>query len=475
MFSKRCVRSISTALAALAWFASACGEPGERRAAERGPDILLVSLDTLRADRLSCYGYPRATTPAIDAIAASGVRFAEVHAPSSNTKPSHMSLFTGLDPLAHDVRPVRLKADVRPALSASVATLPELLRRAGYRTASFTDRGGLPPSAGFARGFDHVRAEWEELEKKVSVVTRYLKSAARDRPLFVFFHTYETHAPYLPPEPWHGRFADRAYDGEFARRYAELAGTPMSEFWREKGRFLRPFDGMTETDVRYASDLYDEEIAWTDDRIGRLCRAFLRERGADSLLVLLSDHGEEFFEHESLGHQQSLYGELIRVPLILAGPRLPAGRVVREPVSLTGVLPTLLEYLSLPPVDAQADSFLDLALGVGEPSGAPIYSQVGNRESELFESVSHAGLRLVRTTIDGESSLELFDWRVDGGEQEDLAAERPADVERLAALLDRRRAEAERIRELHPPGQEAHPSADEEREISGLGYAGEEQ
>jgi arylsulfatase A-like enzyme len=436
----------SLGLVALALLSPACGGASGEEVRSL-PDALLVSLDTLRADRLSCYGSTRGTTPSIDAVAASGVRFAEAHAPSSNTKPSHMSMFTGLDPLAHDVRPVRLRAKVRPALSASLPTLPELLREAGYRTASFTDRGGLPPSAGFSRGFDFE----------------------------VFFHTYETHAPYLPPEPYHGRFADADYRGVFRDRYGELVGTPMAEFWREKGRFLKTWEGMDDDDVRFASDLYDEEVAWTDHWTGRLWRSFRQARGDDSVLVLLSDHGEAFYEHERLGHQRSLYAELVRVPLILVGPRLPAGRVVDEPVSLTALLPTLLEYLGLPAVETQAPSFLPLALGDAPAPAVPVYSQVGNRDDELRESVSLGGLRLLRTTIDGEERLELFDWRTDPGELVDLAAGRPDDVRRLAGLLDDRRAAAERIRAEHPPGEERPATEEEEREIEGLGYAGDDE
>jgi arylsulfatase A-like enzyme len=468
-------RSLLILLLAAVPAVSCGGDSASGGAEPRRPDVLLVSLDTLRADRLSCFGHERETSPRIDAIAAEGVRFAEAHAPSSNTKPSHMSLFTGLDPLSHDVRPVKLNAPERPALAESIPTLPEILRRAGYQTASFTDRGGLPPSAGFARGFDHLRAEWEELPRKIAAVAWYLRNGARpDQPLFLFFHTYETHAPYLPPEPFRGRYTDPAYDGDFRRRHDELAGTPMAEFWREKGKFLEPWPEMSAEDVRFLSDLYDEEIAWTDQEIGRLWRIWKRERGADTLLVLLSDHGEEFLEHEGLGHQRSLHAELMRVPLVLVGPGLPRGRVVHAPTSLTGVLPTVLDYLGLPAVDTQAPSFLDLALGGTEREPGPVFSQMGNRGSELFESVTDGGLRLIRTTTADGERVELYDWTVDGDETDDLAPERAADVARLTEALDARSEEAERVRELHPPGEESLPTADEAREIEALGYAGDD-
>jgi arylsulfatase A-like enzyme len=437
-------------------------------------DVLLISLDTLRADRLSCYGYPFETSPQLDALAEAGVRFHEVHAPSGNTKPSHMSLFTGFDPLAHDVRPVRLNAPVRPALSADVPTLPELLKRAGYQTASFTDRGGLPPSAGFGRGFEFERAEWEELPKKINAVKRYLKTAKPKLPLFLFFHTYEPHAPYLPPGPHRGKFTDADYKGPFRQRYADLAGSSMSEFWREKGKFLREWPEMDERDVEFISKLYDEEIAWTDQNVGRLLRVWDQARDrANTLLIVLSDHGEAFHEHDRLGHQRSLYAELMRVPLLISGPGLAPNTVVEQPVSLTGVLPTILELLGLESLETQVMGFAELARG-GALESEPIYSQMGNRGLELFESVIVDDLRLLRSS-DGETvKLELFDWASDKAEQHDLADKRAADVERLLGLLDERNREAGELRKRFPPGTEKALTLEEEREIEGLGYTGED-
>ena len=463
-----------TALA-LAWvlaigLATGCEPAG----LDQPADLLLISLDTLRADRLSCYGYGRPTSPELDRIAESGVLFREVHAPSGNTKPSHMSLFTGLDPLAHDVRPVRLHAPERPALSAQIATLPELLHGAGYQTASFTDRGGLPPSAGFGRGFDFEHAEWEPLPKKINAVKRYLKTVDSDRPLLLFFHTYETHAPYLPPGPYRGKFTDAEYKGLFRQRYADLAGSPMAEFWREKGKFLREWPEMNSRDIEFISRLYDEEIAWTDHNVGKLLRVWDQARDrANTLLVILSDHGEAFHEHGRLGHQRSLYAELMRVPLLISGPGVAQGLVVEQPISLTGVLPTVLELLGLESPETQVSSFAELARGGSAPIEA-IYSQMGNRGIELFESVTVDELRLLRST-DGETvKLELFDWTRDPMELHDLAAERAADVNRLEALLDQRKRAASEYRERFPPGIERAPSAVEEREIEGLGYTGDD-
>ena len=229
---------------------------------------------------------------------------------------------------------------------------------------------------------------------------------------------------------------------------------------------------MSETDVGFLSGLYDEEISWTDQNVGRLLRVWNKHRNRENtILIVLSDHGEAFNEHGRLGHQRSMYAELMRVPLLMSGPGLPQGLVVEEPVSLTGVLPTLLELLGLAGTETQVGSFLSSVRGERE-AGLPIYSQMGNRGEDLFESVTVDDLRLLRTTLKGEVRYELFDWSEDGEELQDLSSLRPEDVSRLSALLDERKSAAEKLRERFPPGREAAQTEAELREIEGLGYGG---
>ena len=168
-----------------------------------------------------------------------------------------------------------------------------------------------------------------------------------------------------------------------------------------------------------------------------------------------------------------MYAELMRVPLIMTGPGLPTNLVVHEPVSLTGVLPTLLELLGLDLPETQVDSFMALVRGDPSP-GAPVFSQMGNRGEDLFESVTLDNLRLLRTTLGGTLKLELFDWASDGGEARNLVEERPEDVARLLELLNQRKSEAGDLRERFPPGREGAQTEEELLEIEALGYGGDE-
>ena len=287
---------------------SACGLEADPVEPGRPPDVLLVSIDTLRADRLSCYGHERETTPRIDALAAEGVRFADPHAPSVITAPSHMSLLTGLDPVAHGVTNANRDSTSFVILSEQVVTWPALLKRAGYSTAGFTDGGNLQPVMGFERGFDHYHSRQEHLDQKLAALGPWLEQEPADEPLFLFFHTYATHAPYRPDEADRGRYTDPAYRGQFRRRFEELFeprhAKPAKRRNARARSFLEPWEGMGEDDLRYLSDLYDETVLSCDARIGQLWDLWSRTRDPENtLLILVSDHGEAFGEHGIVGHK----------------------------------------------------------------------------------------------------------------------------------------------------------------------------
>lgn len=463
-------------LAAIA-FATGCSpvESGIHVIPSDLPDILLISLDTLRADGLGCYGNERDTSPFLDRVAAEGVRFAEVHAPASNTTPSHMSLFTGLDPITHGVHPARALNKPTSTLSENVSTLAEELSSAGYRTASFSDRGGLPPEAGFGRGHEHVHSRWEDLDQKIDAVDAYLREIPDDKPLYLFFHTYEIHAPYLPPEALMRRFADGDYKGRLNDRYRELVNLPLKDAWDKKGQFLAGWAGLGAEDVRFAEDLYEAGVAHADAGMQRLWDLWSKQRDPErTLIVVFSDHGEEFFEHKNLGHRLSLHSELIRVPLIARGPGLGQG-VVTEPVSLTALAPSLLELLGLPAPQSQVPSFADALRNPEAPRPAPpIYSQMDSKLNRRYESVASDGLRLLRITHEGNVRLELYAWRDDPFESRNLAQERPSDVERLLKLLDERLEQNLRWRENFGLGDDMQLDAERQAELEALGYAGEE-
>ena len=289
-------------------------------------NLLLVSIDTLRADRLGVYGSERPTSPALDALAARGVRFVTAIAPATSTGPSHMTMLTGTLPCRHGVWGV----DPAERLPADIPTLAERLARGGYATAAFTEDAYIGAPFGFARGFDSFRERKDPLAPGTPAGAAPATFAAamdwltanRDKRFFLFVHTYEVHGPRRPA-------------GEYARLFG---GPDDTRVW--PAGFDPAF---------YDLARYDRLVREADDWTGRLLD--LVERlglSSDTLVVVTSDHGEEFFEHGDAGHGFTAYDELARVPLIVSAPGLAAPGMVRRPVGLVDLVPSLLELLGLP-------------------------------------------------------------------------------------------------------------------------------
>lgn len=307
-------------------------------ASSDGPDVLLVTIDTLRADHVGCYGDARASTPTIDALAARGVRFAEGVAQVPLTLPSHASILTGVTPLVHGVRD-----NAGFALGPSLPTLAEAFRDAGYDTAAFVSGFPLHHRFGLARGFadyddrfprgaDSSRLPYIErrADQTLAAASEWLGRRTRaERPLFVWLHLFDPHAPYEPPEPQRSRFLDRPYDGEVAFTDAQL------------GEFL---------------------AAWRAARPSR-----------EPLVLLTADHGEGLGEHGEPTHGLFIYDSTIRVPLILAGPGVPAGKVVNGAAPSIDIAPTLLDFAGQRPMKGVEGHSLRAALQAGRAGGEPVY------------------------------------------------------------------------------------------------------
>lgn len=302
-------------------------------------NVVLISLDTLRADHLSGFGYPRRTSPRIDEeLIARGVSFRDVTSTYSRTDVSHLSLFTGLYP---EARPERGRLTAK----TPVPVLAERLRAAGFDTAAYTEDGLLAGVFGFWFGFDRftertVRAE-DRGGSTFEDATEYLRGH-RTRRFFLFVHTYKTHVPY---------FASPAY--------AEMFDDPAE--WKREGMSPVP------PARRVLVDEYDRTIREADDLVGGLLDELVA-LGLDdrTLVVLVSDHGEGFGEHGSLGHSFSGHQEVIRVPIVLRGPGVPEGLSIETPVSLVDVAPTVLDWLGLSPLSVSQG--ISLAPGLrGEP------------------------------------------------------------------------------------------------------------
>ena len=437
------------------------------------PDVLLVSLDTLRADRLGCYGSERDTSPNLDALAARGVLFEEVWAASSRTAPSHTSLFTGLDPAAHGVWNADGRSGTYRSLHASHGTLPERMRAAGMQTALVCESGNMHPDMGFGRGFETVHARLVGFEAQLDLVQDVLDEAADDpRPLFLVVHTYEPHAPYLPGGAHRGRFTDGTYRGPFRRRVDALGGLPAARTFAGAGTFLEPFEGMDAGDVAWLSDLYDENVAWTDELLGRLLERWEAARaGRRMLVVVTSDHGEEFGEHGGLGHVGGLFRELLHVPLVVVGEGVVPGRRP-EPVSGTGLFATLLEHLGLRVPGGVAASFSAQLRGAVPDDASPdVHSQLEvPTQDRAFASLRRGRHQLFTERAGDARAVLLFDLARDPAQRRDASPHAPrVRAELEAALAERGERNAE-LAARRPASVERASGEDLLRELEALGY-----
>ena len=296
--------------------------PGAR-AAYPDADLVIVSLDTLRADALDVYGGPEGISPVLARFASEAVVFEHARAPAPETAPSHMSLFTSLHASVHGVQNLSAGEAVR-ALRPDAVTLAEVLSDAGFTSVALTDGGQLTRAPGFDRGFERFEFELEGAVAKVARGADELaRLAAGEGRHFLFWHTYETHAPYVPPRPWIEAWAPADYDGPLRPLVDGLADLGFVQKWEAlKSSFWAGLADFGPDEARYLHGLYRGGVAHCDDELAGLFEALERSGAYDeAIIVVLSDHGEEFFEHGAWQHRQ-LYEECLRVPLMV---RLPGG------------------------------------------------------------------------------------------------------------------------------------------------------
>lgn len=491
-------RAPRRAAAALALLLGACGDvPADGPLSFPGAPLVIVSIDTLRADRLGCYGYERGTSPHLDALADESVLFEECLSAGCKTAESHMSLFTSLPPTVHGVHNFspRLKI-AQPALAENRLTLPQVLRRAGRFNSAVACGGQITAPMGFQRGFeDRFVSELVDVSTIVDRALGFVDAAlAQDKPWMLFAHTYQVHGPYLPPRVYRERFAPEL-SGPVGERVRQLEALSFDEQWRAMFPvFWKGLQDFGPAEARLLSDLYDGEIAYTDDELGRFLDG-LKRRGVydEAILVVLADHGEEFMEHGHFEHDQ-LYRELLHVPLLV---RLPGGRLggtrVAGQCSLVDVMPTLLELLDLQGPDTMAGRSLVPAMVAGRTAGDAALS-----ERLMFAESYAASLRTPDTTLlyrfdpgqpqsderpgpgaepgrpADEGRIEVYDRRTDPAEQHDLGSRAPqwqaatsGFHRRLAALLDLRRQ-----LDAVAQGQAVTLSPEQIAELVNLGYTG---
>ncbi|MCU0304183.1 MAG: tetratricopeptide repeat protein [Thermoanaerobaculales bacterium] len=363
------------------------------------PNLLLVTLDTTRADAVGAWGASDASTPVLDRLASLGVRFTTALAPAPLTLPSHATLLTGLDPPEHGIR-----SNGGERLDRRVPTIAAALADAGWATAAVVGSRVLDRRFGLDHGFasydDRMPAErigeHGYAERDARAVTDaalvWLADQPRGTPFLLWVHYYDPHAPYTPPAGFGGSGRRAAYLGEVSFVDAEL------------GRLLRALPGGLE----------------------------------DTVVVVAGDHGEALGEHGEEGHGVFLYRSTLEVPLLLAGRGLPAGVVVDRPAGLRSVASTMLRLAGLPGHELARRPALPLSVpGWGTTDGEPLYAEATLPATAYgwapLRAVVSEGLKYIEAP-----RPELYDLAADPAEARDLAADRPTDAARLAELLDRR-------------------------------------
>lgn len=392
----------------------------------------------MRADHLGCYGYARATSPHMDALAADSTRFANAATSAPWTLPSLSTMITSLYPSVHGaLRPSdttkwaldRAHFTATDALDPSFTTLAEVLRGAGFRTTAFVT-GAYPGSAfGFAQGFERfAENEYPGLRFKLDALFEWFD---RERPAhaFAYIHTSEVHSPYTPPPPFIPT-ADPKSQALAAGAAEERARYATIDFDRD---YRGPVDGswenlrairerrldLTQRDLTHLIALYDRGIAYTDYWLGELVTR-LRDHGLldRTMLVITADHGDELFEHGGIEHTRTFYDEIMHVPLIVRIPGEGRGRVVSDQVGLVDVMPTILDVLGVPgPPSMQGRSLRPLLDGGSLPERA-VLAEGSNQNARL------RALRTLRWkyVFDGAGVEELYDLAADPGEKRNLCA-----------------------------------------------------
>ncbi len=409
MLRSRRFLHVAPLLAALVGAAPGCSpeRPERPEAPARRPDIVLISLDSTRADALSFRD--EQATPHLTALAKRGTIFEQAMSGSSWTLPGHAEMFTGSPPALHGVMTDRVGID------ALQPTVTELLHARGYHTMGYFSGLYLDPRYGFRRGFDSYKdgrlaasasgeAEDEgegegEGEPQffgadtivgpriADLAEADLPGVPTDQPLFVFAHVFDPHYDYIPPAPFDTRF-DPDYDGDMDGRdyYTDL---------RVYDAQKSPHRQVSDRDLEHLRALYQGELAFTDQSIGRLL-ASLEALGRlkNALIVVTSDHGEEFFEHGNRGHRNGLFDEVLHVPLLIVPPAgsAPEGSAnpvisVADQVSLSDIAPTLLDFAGVTPPPTMSGRSLRGALDGAALERRPVYSTLTGRVTEKGEQV----------------------------------------------------------------------------------------
>lgn len=400
----------------------AAGHPPQT--AQGKPNVILIVIDTLRADHMSHYGYSRNTAEALDAFAAQATRFTRAYAPTGWTSPSVASLFTGLFPTRHG-----LKA-LGEALPEKWPTLAESLRDHGWTCVGYSYNHNVTIKTRFHRGFSvfatdrERRAAYDDISEMMAHARLWIDNGAR--PFFLYLQPMNVHGPYSVPR----RRASALLRRPPSQAFPAYGGVPSRIM---KGDVAARGDFTTQQ-RQSLIDKYDTAIRYTTDQLGALlARLQKRELYDDSLIVITSDHGEELFDHGGFTHSYSLYDEVLHIPLYIKLPRQTEPRTVNDWVSLVDVHATILDALELPlPPQEDGRSLMPLMRTDAAPREPKLF-HVSNREDRFVgRALRWKGYKLIEIDKNYEGLMDavrLFDLKKDPKELHDLSKARPEIVE----------------------------------------------
>ncbi len=446
----------------LAFLPAACGESD-------GPSVILITVDTLRSDHLSAYGYWRMTSPNIDALAERGVLFKTSYSQTNSTNPSHTTLFTGRHMRTHGV-----VDNLKAFDSDELGTLAEHFQRAGYETGAVVSVAHLNPSpSGLDRGFDDfvsvegrrgssepAYVEWtRSAAEAVAFANNWIRARGR-RPYFLWLHLFDTHLPYVPEEEFELLFIDHLAGRVAVMKRLHLRQISPEELYRqdpdlapmEKVLFEAVYDheipadaliyngvGWTEEEVETLTALYDSEISQVDHALGGLIDV-LDLVGERPLVVLTGDHGEAFGKGGIYFDHRGIFEPSVRVPLIVAWDGVAdAGRRVAEPVQAIDIAPTILELAGLGcPDDLPGQSLAGAVVGTDKPARRPIFIEHANRSAvAMVDGRWKLILSLLPNRASGEDwvyrheAVALYNLERDPAERTNLSESEPIRLSRM--------------------------------------------
>ncbi|HKH47044.1 MAG TPA: sulfatase [Thermoanaerobaculia bacterium] len=437
----------------------------DRSGPPRRLNLLLIVVDTLRADHLGVYGYARNTSPHVDAFARRSLFFRNARSQAACTFPSVNSILTSRYPFAF-----LDQLDQAMGIPEAIPSIAEILHPRGYRTVAISTSAIVRqspshrnPTGGFGRGFDefHEDCLWRPAKcVNQQAFAELDRARGGDAPLFLYLHYIDPHDPYAPPDSYERRFAHGCPAKDFIRKGSP---NPIGK-WIYRGG---PDPGVTPEDLQHLRDLYDDEIAYFDGQFKELLHAL--ESGGwldNSIVVFAADHGEEFLEHGHIEHCRAVFDTLVKTPLFVHVPGV-AARTIEEPVQNLDIMPTLLDYAGVPagPARLEGRSLRPLINQKIDKAQAPPGDPHQYSLAGPYRGVADGRFKLIEHL--GTGDFQLFDLRRDPGETNDVRAAERRSFHRLRGALS---AWIDRTEGVGQTGESLRKTREAEEKLRALGY-----